>query len=652
MKAGGPKTAGERPSQSTLAIGNAGVPGQAVKRRRGSPQPSSAAATSTPGAAEGNRAAHPAQPQHAAEQRASYSLLGSGDVARLHAIKQEGDSPRALDTQHLPGAGAGLEAGLGGGAAYQAAPGGGVPGLTAAAGGAHGGGKGAKGLLVAQGGLSGLTPVAIGGARGVTRPGPGVTPHAVVMGGLQAGAPPAAAVVSTPTLMAGNRAPGAAAPHPPSPMPPQGHSQLGFGVGGSLSAGSNPGGFLTLPQGPQPPYGVGHGQYGQQTFGMQAHGVVKEEGGGGGQQGQGPPAPSSTARFLAMPPKEGYMRPDVVKLPLEVNTRVACKQRDGKHHMARIIERRLRSGPGPGGSGAPEECDYYVHYIKFNRRMDEWVVQSQLDLATVEVEIPELDPKKKKRMLADDPDSDSDHGDFDVNALREHEEFTKLMLQPIEEPSHRPAPPTPHRVDGKREKSWCQALCMLAKLFLDHKTLYFDVDLFLFYILCELDERGAHMVGYFSKEKQSEEGYNLACILTLPSFQRKGYGKALISLSYELSKLEGKVGTPERPLSDLGRVSYHGYWTRELLAVLQSHEGSISIKELSERTAMKPDDIEATLRQLGLIQMQKGQHVIVAAPHIVKQHLKQAGGPGLVIEPSKIVWTPYNAEREYVQKGH
>ncbi|KAJ9531008.1 hypothetical protein QJQ45_000991 [Haematococcus lacustris] len=207
-------------------------------------------------------------------------------------------------------------------------------------------------------------------------------------------------------------------------------------------------------------------------------------------------------------------------------------------------------------------------------------------------------------------------------------------------------------VDGKREKSWCQALCMLAKLFLDHKTLYFDVDLFLFYILCELDERGAHMVGYFSKEKQSEEGYNLACILTLPSFQRKGYGKALISLSYELSKLEGKVGTPERPLSDLGRVSYHGYWTRELLAVLQSHEGSISIKELSERTAMKPDDIEATLRQLGLIQMQKGQHVIVAAPHIVKQHLKQAGGPGLVIEPSKIVWTPYNAEREYVQKGH
>jgi GNAT superfamily N-acetyltransferase len=53
-------------------------------------------------------------------------------------------------------------------------------------------------------------------------------------------------------------------------------------------------------------------------------------------------------------------------------------------------------------------------------------------------------------------------------------------------------------------------------------------------------------VGYFSKEKCSEEGYNLACILTLPCYQKKGYGKFLISFSYELSKLEGKVCADSR----------------------------------------------------------------------------------------------------------
>ena len=57
--------------------------------------------------------------------------------------------------------------------------------------------------------------------------------------------------------------------------------------------------------------------------------------------------------------------------------------------------------------------------------------------------------------------------------------------------------------------------------------------------------KGHHVVGYFSKEKFTTENYNLACILTLPPYQRKGYGKFLIAFSYELSKREGRPGTPE-----------------------------------------------------------------------------------------------------------
>lgn len=105
-------------------------------------------------------------------------------------------------------------------------------------------------------------------------------------------------------------------------------------------------------------------------------------------------------------------------------------------------------------------------------------------------------------------------------------------------------------------QSYSQNLCLLAKCFLDHKTLYYDTDPFLFYVMTEYDCKGFHIVGYFSKvsthpscawvaapkpslcynsslfqEKESTEDYNVACILTLPPYQRRGYGKLLIEFS-------------------------------------------------------------------------------------------------------------------------
>ena len=45
-------------------------------------------------------------------------------------------------------------------------------------------------------------------------------------------------------------------------------------------------------------------------------------------------------------------------------------------------------------------------------------------------------------------------------------------------------------IDGRKNKNYSQNLCLLAKLFLDHKTLYYDTDPFLFYVMCECDNRG------------------------------------------------------------------------------------------------------------------------------------------------------------------
>jgi len=48
-------------------------------------------------------------------------------------------------------------------------------------------------------------------------------------------------------------------------------------------------------------------------------------------------------------------------------------------------------------------------------------------------------------------------------------------------------------------QTYSQNLCLLAKCFLDHKTLYYDTDPFLFYVMTEYDSKGFHIVGYFSK---------------------------------------------------------------------------------------------------------------------------------------------------------
>ena len=182
-----------------------------------------------------------------------------------------------------------------------------------------------------------------------------------------------------------------------------------------------------------------------------------------------------------------------------------------------------------------------------------------------------------------------------------------------------------YELDGKDHRVYCQNLCLLAKLFLDHKTLYYDVDPFYFYVITEVDEEGAHIVGYFSKEKVSAEEYNLACILTFPQYQKCGYGKFIISLSYELSKREGKPGSPEKPLSDLGKISYRSYWTHVLLTLFAEQKGdeNIQIKDISLMTGIKTEDIISTLQSLNMIRFWKGQHVVFVMQDFLKKYMSE-----------------------------
>lgn len=202
-------------------------------------------------------------------------------------------------------------------------------------------------------------------------------------------------------------------------------------------------------------------------------------------------------------------------------------------------------------------------------------------------------------------------------------------------------------IDGRRQRTWCRNLCLLTKMFLDHKALYYDVDPFLFYVMTTRDEKGCHLVGYFSKEKESADGYNVACILTLPQFQRKGFGRLLINFSYALSKKEEKAGSPEKPLSDLGLLSYRQYWTEnivERLLEFNKEESRCSIDRLAQDLSMTTVDVENTLHALKMQVYHKGEHKIVIPTNLIEKHEalleKQKTKPKRTINPDLIQWTP------------
>uniref|UniRef100_H3DH88 Histone acetyltransferase n=1 Tax=Tetraodon nigroviridis TaxID=99883 RepID=H3DH88_TETNG len=198
-------------------------------------------------------------------------------------------------------------------------------------------------------------------------------------------------------------------------------------------------------------------------------------------------------------------------------------------------------------------------------------------------------------------------------------------------------------VDGNVSTIYCQNLCLLAKLFLDHKTLYYDVEPFLFYVLTQNDSKGCHLVGYFSKEKHCQQKYNVSCIMILPQYQRKGYGRFLIDFSYLLSKREGQPGSPEKPLSDLGRLSYMAYWRSVVLECLHEvQDRQITIRQLSKLTGICPQDITTTLHSLGMLEQRGDRLVLVRREKLVSNHMARlkARPRQLEVDPECLRWTP------------
>lgn len=369
---------------------------------------------------------------------------------------------------------------------------------------------------------------------------------------------------------------------------------------------------------------------------------------------------------------------------------------------AKIIDCRLRKdAPIEQHLRTKDSYDYYLHFCSFDRRMDRWIPPEWI-IPTKDYIEPET--KKKKdggKGGKDEHEEDDEHEGMELNERLAHEEATKLKTifklkfgkyyaetwyySPFPEEYHDIEtiyfcefclaffaketelkrhiekcnlvhPPGNQvysdterqvslwEVDVTKNTAYCENLAFLSKLFLDHKLLTYPIDPFLFFILCESDQYGHHIVGYFSKNKYFANSYNLSCILTLPFYQRKGYGKFLISLSYELSRIENKIGTPERPLSDLGRQSYLAWWTQRIIDHIREKQAkgeSFSLDEMSKETFVRVEDIIESLENVKLLRKYNGEIYLCSDPKILDQIYSSFGRPALKVKTENLHWVPY-----------
>ncbi|KAL9602948.1 MAG: hypothetical protein Q9219_001473 [cf. Caloplaca sp. 3 TL-2023] len=170
-----------------------------------------------------------------------------------------------------------------------------------------------------------------------------------------------------------------------------------------------------------------------------------------------------------------------------------------------------------------------------------------------------------------------------------------------------------YEVDGEENQLFCQNLSLFAKLFLDNKSVFFDVASFNYYFLVLNRPNGPssspspqsqpQIVGFFSKEKMSWDNNNLACILVFPPWQRRGLGTILMGISYELSRIEGRIGGPEKPLSELGRIGYLKFWEARVANVILTvkNKTTLSVEEIAEACWMVAEDVITTLKEMDVL---------------------------------------------------
>eukprot|EP01060_Flectonema_neradi_P036292 TRINITY_DN6937_c0_g1_i4.p1 TRINITY_DN6937_c0_g1~~TRINITY_DN6937_c0_g1_i4.p1 ORF type:complete len:396 (+),score=49.46 TRINITY_DN6937_c0_g1_i4:110-1297(+) len=168
---------------------------------------------------------------------------------------------------------------------------------------------------------------------------------------------------------------------------------------------------------------------------------------------------------------------------------------------------------------------------------------------------------------------------------------------------------------------YCQSVSLISRLFLNTKLNRYGSNAFKFYILTEetSDPPKYRYRGMFSREKRHASN-NLSCIAILPPWQQGGWGKRLIHVSYLLSRVERVPGTPEKPLSELGKRVYDSYFRHQVITFLQHADFNphpryripyfFVLMNTIAATGIESDNVKETFKLLDIVRTSKAKKKI------------------------------------------
>lgn len=183
------------------------------------------------------------------------------------------------------------------------------------------------------------------------------------------------------------------------------------------------------------------------------------------------------------------------------------------------------------------------------------------------------------------------------------------------------------QIDGLFYSSFSYSLTKLGRYFFIDKSLDSLLEYFYLFTLIVNNK----LVGYFSMDKLFQN-CNISCIVIFPPYRSYKYSYLLIDFSYKIFLLNNKVASPERPLSNGGKIVFKRYWRYIIYNLIKSNNNLLLTPSfISKSTGIIEEDVKETLNEIII------NGILIPYEDIIHIEILKSNSISLMIESNSII---------------